>query len=303
VSTAAEQFSAPWWDEIPGNAPAGLAVRTGVSPSTSLRGTSEDRSDTPPEMNSERFYVLPRPGSPRDETPGQGPSSEYDPNVRVTVNSGSQRTSKREERRQEAADDHDLIQRAKCGDRAAFETLVRRNQQRAYAVALALVRDEHDAREIVQEAFIRVHRGLQSFKGTATFFTWLYRIVTNLSIDLVRKPSRRDSELVEPSVLDTDFSTPFAPSLDGADPADVAQRADVARAIQQALDDLPPYHRGVIVMRELEGMSYQEIAEAMGVSKGTVMSRLFHARQKLQRALASCYEEQFGKAQNRDDSP
>ena len=84
--------------------------------------------------------------------------------------------------------------------------------------------------------------------------------------------------------------------IDGADPADVVRRGELRERIQEALDALPPYHRGVILMREVEGMSYEEMAAAMGVSKGTIMSRLFHARRKLQRALADCYAEQIGPA-------
>jgi len=82
--------------------------------------------------------------------------------------------------------------------------------------------------------------------------------------------------------------------IDGADPSDVVRRGEIAERLQAALQALPDYHRGVIVMREVEGLSYEEMAQAMGVSKGTIMSRLFHARQKLQRALVDCYKEQVG---------
>jgi RNA polymerase sigma-70 factor (ECF subfamily) len=82
--------------------------------------------------------------------------------------------------------------------------------------------------------------------------------------------------------------------MDGADPIDVVRRREIAARLQTALDALPSYHRAVIVMREIDGLSYEEMAQAMSVSKGTIMSRLFHARQKLQRALADCYKEQIG---------
>ncbi len=159
---------------------------------------------------------------------------------------------------------------------------------------MGLVRDEDDAREVVQEAFLRVHRGLDSFHGGSSFFTWLYRIVTNLSIDLIRKPHRRDAELRDSHESSDEADIPFLSRIDGADPMDVVRRQEIKERIQSALDDLPPYHRGVILMREIQGMSYEEMATAMKVSKGTIMSRLFHARQKLQRALADCYAEQIG---------
>lgn len=211
------------------------------------------------------------------------------------LNRGASRASNREARRREAEEDRALIERAQGGDRAAFRKLVERHQRRAFAIALGLVRDESDAREIVQEAFLRVYKGLDRFQGGSSFFTWLYRIVTNLAIDLMRKPGRKAQELVEShQVSEEESDFPLVARIDGADPLDVVRRKEIANRIQTALDALPPYHRGVILMREVEGMSYEEMAQAMGVSKGTIMSRLFHARQKLQRALADCYAEHRG---------
>jgi RNA polymerase sigma-70 factor (ECF subfamily) len=204
------------------------------------------------------------------------------------------RASNREARRREAEEDRELIERAQRGDQAAFRALVERHQRRAFTIAVGLVRDDNDAREIVQEAFLRVYRGLGSFQGGSSFFTWLYRIVMNLAIDLMRKPGRRDVELQENRVVEEDADFPLVSRIDGADPLDVIRRREIAERIQIALDALPSYHRGVILMREVEGMSYEEMAQAMGVSKGTIMSRLFHARQKLQRALADCYAEEGG---------
>jgi RNA polymerase sigma-70 factor, ECF subfamily len=211
------------------------------------------------------------------------------------VNRSSQEASNKEARRREAEEDREFILRAQKGDQAAFRRLVERHQRRAFAIAMGLVRDENDARELVQDAFLRVYRNLNSFQGSSSFFTWLYRIVTNLAIDLMRKPGRRDAELVDGQTLSDEATEfPLVARIDGADPIDVMRRREIAGRIQAALDALPPYHRGVILMREVEGMSYEEMAVAMGVSKGTIMSRLFHARQKLQRALADCYAEEGG---------
>ncbi len=217
---------------------------------------------------------------------------EQRPNRDVTgVNSPGFEASNRKSRELEAEQDRVLIESAQKGDKLAFKKLVQRHQRRAYAIALGLLRDEQDAREVVREAFLRVHRGLDSFHGGSTFFTWLYRIVTNLSIDLLRKPSRRDVELDEAREID-EADIPLLSRIDGADPLDVIRRGEIRNKLEAALDALPVYHRGVIVMREVEGLSYEEMAEAMSVSKGTIMSRLFHARQKLQRALADCYAEE-----------
>jgi len=210
------------------------------------------------------------------------------------VNTPPSRTSNEEARKIEAEEDRVLINKAKSGDRGAFRALVERHQRRAFAIAVGLVRDEQDAREVVQEAFLRVHRGLATFEGGSSFFTWLYRIVTNLAIDVVRRPARRESEALDPAAIDGESEQPLIARIDGADPVDVVRRGEIRKRLEEAIDALPPYHRGVILMREVEGMSYEEMAEAMGVSKGTIMSRLFHARRKLQRALSDCYAEQIG---------
>lgn len=181
-------------------------------------------------------------------------------------------------------EEQQLLQRARLGDSRAFALLVQAHQQRALAVATSLVRDEHDAREIVQEAFLRVFRGLDRFAGNSSFYTWLYRIVTNLAIDFLRRPSKRDAEYLDLLVADErgDLQDCAAPQRD---PFLALSDKELQQCIERSVGALPPYHRGVIVMREFQGMSYEEMATIMGVSKGTIMSRLFHARQKLQRSL------------------
>jgi RNA polymerase sigma-70 factor (ECF subfamily) len=210
-------------------------------------------------------------------------------------------SNSKEVRAKEAQEDRALVERVQAGDKEAFRTLVERHQRRAFSIAMSLVRDENDARELVQDAFLRVYKNIGTFQGQSSFFTWLYRIITNLSIDLIRKPGRQVAELDENRVGTTDSEEtgpskdfPFLSRIDGADPADVVRRGEIASRLREALAALPDYHRGVILMREIEGLSYEEMAQAMGVSKGTIMSRLFHARQKLQKALVDCYQEQVG---------
>lgn len=210
----------------------------------------------------------------------------------------SEASNTKQTRQREAEEDRALIARAQNGDTAAFRSLVERHQRRAFAIALSFVRDENDARELVQDAFLRVYKSLNSFQGGSSFFTWLYRIIKNLSIDLIRKPGRQLGDIDE-TRFETDEGQeeefPLLSRIDGSDPADVVRRTEIAQRLHAALEALPPYHRSVIVMREIDGLSYEEMAEAMQVSKGTIMSRLFHARQKLQKALADCYVEQIGR--------
>jgi RNA polymerase sigma-70 factor (ECF subfamily) len=263
-----------------------------VSQTLALReaeGSDPPDSGAPPPEEVDESGARLGPGAPESESGSR--LADSDP----LVNSLGARASNHAERQREAERDGVLVERAQQGDKQAFRQLVERHQRRAFAIAIGLVRDENDAREIVQEAFLRVFRSLDRFQGGSSFFTWLYRIVVNLSIDLIRKPARREAELVEGVAPSSEAEAlPFVAHLDGADPLRSIERQQIAGRIAEALDALPSYHRTVILMREVEGMSYQEMAEAMQVSKGTIMSRLFHARQKLQRALVDCYRENVG---------
>ena len=186
--------------------------------------------------------------------------------------------------------DHDLVQRVQAGDTAAFRMLFDKYHRRAFAVAMGVVKNEDDALDAVQEAFVKVHKNIHKFQGSSSFYTWLYRIVMNVSIDHVRRTSRRRSldfderALHEESEVAGDGA--LVPSVTNSNPGKAALRRELGGAIQAALQELPEHHRAVIVLREIEGMSYEEMAEALEVPKGTVMSRLFHARKKMQAALA-----------------
>lgn len=187
-----------------------------------------------------------------------------------------------------------LVEAAKQGDKAAFGKLVEQYQARAFAVAIRIVRDPHEAEELVQEAFLRVHRGLQRFNGRSSFSTWLHRIVKNLALDVVRRPRFDDSEHAFSrlsTVAREEAESLFVSRVDGADPFECLVRREAAGHLQEALGKLPSYHRDVVLMCAIEELSYDEMARAMKVSRGTIMSRLFHARKKLRYALGELYAE------------
>lgn len=198
--------------------------------------------------------------------------------------------------------DRDLIARAADGEMRAFEELVQRHQRRAHTVAYGIVRNAEDAREVTQDAFLRVHRHLKDFEGGASFSTWLYRIVYNLSIDLIRRRAPGRAVEFEDHTDLTGAPDEWLPARGELDPFASLDRARLVEAMQRCLDELPPHHRTAIVLREVEGLSYEEIAEAMEVPKGTVMSRLFHARRKMQRMLREHFGEEVPKtADERDE--
>ncbi len=157
-------------------------------------------------------------------------------------------------------------------------------------MAMGVVKNEEDALDAVQEAFVKVHKNIHKFEGSSSFYTWLYRIVMNVSIDHVRRRSRRknldfdERSLHEGSEVAGDGA--LLPRVTDSNPGRSALRRELGEAIGAALQELPEHHRAVLVLREIEGMSYEEMAETLQVPKGTVMSRLFHARKKMQASLA-----------------
>lgn len=198
--------------------------------------------------------------------------------------------------REDAAEDPDLelVRRTQQGDHAAFRKLFDKYHRRVFAVSLAVVKNQQDAHDIVQEAFVRVHRHLGSFQGASSFYTWLYRITMNLSIDhhRRRKTARQVDydDGIRSGVVDPEQAGDILPGYLAADPSKSHSRKELAERMQAALSTLPPYHQQVIVLREVDGLSYEEIAQVMKVPKGTIMSRLFHARRKMQSALADYVE-------------
>ncbi|GMW02313.1 MAG: DNA-directed RNA polymerase sigma-70 factor [Candidatus Hydrogenedentota bacterium] len=174
--------------------------------------------------------------------------------------------------------DVDLVQAARAGDFGAFEALVRRYRNDVYGLAYHFVRNREEAWDISQEVFIKAHRGLASFYKDASFKSWLLRITANQSKDVLKK--RRLDTVSYNDALDAGND---AQGDEG--PGKRAELQELGCAITQALESLPFKHRMAFVLREFEGMSYEEMAAAMECNLGTVMSRLHHARKKLQQAL------------------
>ena len=185
---------------------------------------------------------------------------------------------------EDSPDDNSLVRNARRGDAQAFRALVERYQRRVYQLALGMVKDADEAMDITQETFVRVHRYLPSFKGESSFFTWTYRIATNLCLDAARRRGR--SERVEMDESDAEIEAHMdPPSAALAGPQRAALNAELKAKIDDALASLSENHRAILLLREVEGLSYEELAQALGIRKGTVMSRLFHARLKMQRKL------------------
>lgn len=177
-----------------------------------------------------------------------------------------------------AVEDMALVARARGGDMAAFEALVRRYRNQVYALSYHFVRDREDAWDISQEVFIKAHRSLAGFRGEASFKSWLLRIAANHCKDQLKRRRLDVVPLDEALGGDGDGGPGHADHR--------AEMGELGRAIEAAVAALPPKHRMAFILREYQGMSYEEMAAAMECNLGTVMSRLHHARKKLQAALA-----------------
>jgi RNA polymerase sigma-70 factor (ECF subfamily) len=186
--------------------------------------------------------------------------------------------SKPEEETARRAEDHALIRRAQAGDESAFASLVERHRARAWRVARGLVPSEEDAQDLVQEAFLRVFRSLSTFDFNHGFTTWLYRIVTNLAIDHLR---RRRSILSTAAASDeeSDFDLP---DESGASPSEGLEQVELAREVEACLANLAPHFQSVLRLREMEGLPCTEIARIVGATHVTVRWRLHRGRKLFQ---------------------
>lgn len=185
-------------------------------------------------------------------------------------------------------DDRLLIEQARRGDQRAFRALVERYQRKVYGLALGLLKDPDEARDMAQEAFLKAHQHLGSFQGTSSFYTWIYRITVNLCIDQLRRAGRGGQVAFDETVSHDEAGSPadeLSPRRLGFDPGRALQDKELRQRIQAALDTLSEQHRAVLLLREVDGMSYKELAEVLEIAEGTVMSRLFHARKRMQELL------------------
>jgi len=178
-------------------------------------------------------------------------------------------------------DDTELVRRIREGDAEALRLVVERYQDRIFALIHGIVRDAHEVEDVAQEVFLKVFTRIEAFDGRSQFYTWLYRVAVNAAKDHVKKRVRRPAVALEE-----------ADALPGGaeGPDARAARNETARLVREAIDELPVRYREVLALRELEGLSYDEVAQVLGISIGTVESRLHRARSRLKRKLENARE-------------
>ena len=173
-----------------------------------------------------------------------------------------------------------LIQRASGGDPSAFNRLMAQHEKKMYAVALRMFNNREDAQDCLQEAMLRVYRSIGGFKGQSSFSTWLYRITMNTCLDELRRKKNKQS-----TSLDNLVEQGWSPSDEGNTPEKHAVRTELRRELSQAIQELPEDMRSAVVLRDIQGFAYDEIADALGVNVGTIKSRISRAREKLRGKL------------------
>jgi RNA polymerase sigma-70 factor (ECF subfamily) len=190
------------------------------------------------------------------------------------------------------ATDPELVKLAQKGDTVAFEELVARHRDKIYARAFSMLRNEDDATDLSQEAWVKGWQRLNQFQGEASFATWMTRIVINLCLDQLRKLKRGRTESIEKMDEETGGVERQMPIIN-PNPTEGLERGELRQRIDRALNQLSYEHRTVLILHEFEEMEYKMIAKKMDCSIGTVMSRLFYARRKMASLLAGLKREEL----------
>lgn len=177
--------------------------------------------------------------------------------------------------------DQQLVERVQGGDKAAFDLLVAKYQRKIFRLLSRLVRDPAEIEDVAQEAFIKAYRALPNFRGDSAFYTWLYRIAINTAKNYLVSQRRRAPTTTEADIEEAETFDDGDQLRDLNTPDSMLLSKQVAEAVNRAIDQLPEDLRTAIVLRELEGLSYEEIAESMGCPIGTVRSRIFRAREAI----------------------
>lgn len=188
--------------------------------------------------------------------------------------------------------DAELVRLAQTGDTAAFDQLVSRYRSRIFGMIYNMVHNEQDAWDLAQDSFVKAWKSIARFRGQSSFYTWIYRIVMNVTIDSLRKKQVQGGGAEFDDAIQLKEIDPASRTVPHADalPHEQMEHKEIRGRIDAAIAELSPEHRAVILMKEIEGMQYHEIADSLGCSIGTVMSRLFYARKKLQGLLRDVYE-------------
>jgi RNA polymerase sigma-70 factor (ECF subfamily) len=183
-------------------------------------------------------------------------------------------------------EESELVRRARKGDLQAYDDLVKRYQERIYATIYHMTSNHEDANDLAQESFIKAFQALKSFKGGSTFYTWIYRIAVNKTINFLKQRKNRTHMSLNDIDFNAEHDTDLIALISDNTPRRAAGLTELQKKLNEALLKLSEPHRLVVVLHDVQGQSHEEIAEVMNCNIGTVRSRLFYARQQMQAELA-----------------
>jgi len=179
-----------------------------------------------------------------------------------------------------------LVDRARQGDYVAYEELIRRYQRKIYALVYNMTSNKEDAEDLVQDVFVKAYTSLKSFKGDSSFYTWTYRIAVNRTINFLKKRKRNPALSLDDVDQAVERDPAYVELQARESPVREAGLSELQKRLNEALQTLSEKHRTVVVLHDIQGVPHEEIARMLECSEGTVRSRLFYARQQLQRELA-----------------
>jgi RNA polymerase sigma-70 factor (ECF subfamily) len=189
-----------------------------------------------------------------------------------------------------AREDVQLVEEVLGGNQLSFQLLVERYQDRIFALTRHYTKSAVEVEDIVQDTFLKAYRRLETFQRQSSFSTWLYRIAVNTALDFLKRAGRSPVQAVEdPELSASPIRAQAGSGVAIASPDATLRREELARITQQVLDELPDIFRTVLVLREFEDLSYQQMADVLGISIGTVESRLFRARARFRERLLALY--------------
>ena len=181
--------------------------------------------------------------------------------------------------------DLDLVERAKSGDTRAFDELVEKYTPRLYGLVYHMTSNREDTDDVLQEVFAKAYRALKRFRGKSTFYTWIYSIATNMTLNVLKKRNRRRTMSLDDVDLAIERDADFIEATSKSDPVREAGISELQQRLNMAMQKLSEPHRAVVTMFDIQAMPHAEIAKILGISEGTVRSRLFYAHRQLQAYL------------------
>jgi RNA polymerase sigma-70 factor (ECF subfamily) len=237
------------------------------------------------EISKTILSALPKDPSLRDKKEGNADSSSAKVDLEVKRDQELDTTMSDRKKMRKVDPDLELVQRAREGDTAAFDELVVKYTPKLYGLVYHMTSNHEDTNDILQDVFAKAYRAIKRFKGKSAFYTWIYSIATNMTLNFLKKRNRRRAMSLDDVDLAIERDADFIEATSKSDPVREANISELQERLNRAMQELSEDHRAVVTMFDIQGMPHAEISKILGVSEGTIRSRLFYAHRQLQTYL------------------